>query len=142
MTRLGLRKLFAKLLCQLGRIAEIGIIYVRVLRDDRLDSAAHPVRGLALGQPDGLKQFVDVARPDLRDRQLSDGGVGVAFKRSRPLVAVLLAPGRPLRAYIGLGAFLERRCCALRFHRLGLLPCLAAFLHDVHAGCAAITLDA
>jgi hypothetical protein len=58
-----LRKLFAKLLCQLGRIAEIGIIYVRVLRDDRLDSAAHPVRGLALGQPDGLKQFVDVARP-------------------------------------------------------------------------------
>jgi hypothetical protein len=48
-----------------------------VLGDDRLDWAAHPVGGLALGHPDGLEQFVDVARLDLRDRQLPDSGVGV-----------------------------------------------------------------
>ena len=58
------------------------------------------------------------------------------------MVAVLLAPGPPLRAYIGLGAFLECRCCAVHFRRLGLLPRLAASLDDVHAGCAAIALHA
>ncbi len=103
-----LRKLFAELLCKFGGIPEIEIVDVCVLRNDRLNSAAHSIGSLALGHPDQLKQFVNVARLDLGDRQLSDCRIGISPKRGWPLVAVLLAPSRPLRPNVGLGAFLER----------------------------------
>ena len=73
---------------------------------------------------------------------MSDRGVSVSLERRRPLIAVLLAPSRPALAYVDFGAFLEGRqsdldLCGFRF--LARRPLL---LHDVDAGCAAITFDA
>jgi hypothetical protein len=141
MTRLGrFGKLFAELLCKFGGIPEIEIVDVCVLRNDRLNSAAHPIGSLALGHPDRLKQFVNVTRLDLGDRQLADCRIGISLKRGWPLVAVLLAPSRPLRPNVGLSAFLERWCRSLRFDSLGLLTGLAAFPDDVHPARTAVAL--
>jgi len=133
-------KLFAELLCQFGGIPEIEIVDVCVLRNDRLDSAANAIGSLALGHLDRLKQFVNVTRLDLGDRELADCRISISLKRGWPLVAVLLAPGRPLRPNVGLGAFLERWVRSLCFDGLRLLTGLAAFLDDVRAGHTAVAL--
>jgi hypothetical protein len=70
-----LGKLFAKLLGELGGIAEILVVDVNVLRDDRFDPAADTVGRFALGNPDWLEQIMDVARLDLGDREITDRGV-------------------------------------------------------------------
>ena len=75
----------------------ISVVDVDILGDDRFDAVADTVGGLAFRDPNRLKQVVDVAGPDLRDRQLSDRRVGVSFQRGGRLVVVLGAPRRPVR---------------------------------------------
>jgi hypothetical protein len=55
---------------------------------------------------------------------------------------MLFAPGQPVRADVGLGAFFEGRQHRLDFDRPRLLAGYALLLNDVDAWCAAITLHA
>ena len=50
--------LLAQLLGEFGRIAEIGVVNIDVLRDDRLDPSADTICRLALLNPNWPKQFV------------------------------------------------------------------------------------
>ena len=85
-------QLFTQLLGEFGWIAEIRIVDVHILCDDRFYPAAHPVCGLALGNPDRCEQIEYVARPDLDNCQGADRRIGIALERGRPLAAVFLAP--------------------------------------------------
>jgi len=100
-------KFLAQLFGERGRISKIGVVNIDVLRDDCFDPSADTIRRLALLNPDWPEQFVDVAGLDLRDREFSDRRVGVPFERRRPLIAMLLAPGRPALADVDFGAFLK-----------------------------------
>src|ERR1700726_1971908 len=92
------RKLFAQLFGEFGGISEIGVVNIDVFRDDRFDPSADSIGRLSFLKPDRPQHFVDVAGLDLRDRELSDRRVSVTFERRRPLIAVLLAPDRPMLA--------------------------------------------
>jgi hypothetical protein len=100
-------KLLAQLFGELSRISKIGVVNVDVFRDDLFDPSAGSISRLSLLNPGRPQQFVDVAGLDLRDREFSDNRVSAAFERRRPLIAVLLAPGRPMLANVGFGALLE-----------------------------------
>ena len=101
------RKLLPQLFGELGRISKIGVVYVDVLRDDRFDPPTDTIGCLSLLDPDWPKQFIDVAGLDLWDREFSDRRVDITFERRRPLITMLLAPGRPVLANVNFGALLE-----------------------------------
>jgi hypothetical protein len=48
-----------------------------------------------------------VAGLNLRDSEFPDCRIGVPFERRRPLITMLLAPGRPALANVDFGALLE-----------------------------------
>src|SRR5574337_809885 len=102
-------ELLAQLFGQLGWISKILVIDVNVLRDDRFNSPADTICRLALLYPDRSEQFVDVAGLDLWDGEFSDCRISVAFEGRGPLIAVLLAPGRPMLANVDFSALLEGR---------------------------------
>src|SRR6266851_8740508 len=94
-------KFLAQLFGEFGGISEFGIVHVDVLCDDRFDPSADTISCLSLLNPDRPQHFVDVTGFDLRDREFSDGRVSVPFERRRPLIAMLLAPSRPVPANVG-----------------------------------------
>src|SRR4029078_3484268 len=84
---------------------------------------------------------VDVAWFDLRDRQFVNGVVGVALQGGRPLVAMLLTPGRPVRPDVSFGAFLEGRQHHFCRYGFSLFACSSPLRADVNTSRAAITFD-
>jgi hypothetical protein len=135
-------KFLAQLFGELGRISEIGVVNVDVFRDDRFDPSADTIGRLSLLNPDRPQQFVDVAGLDLRDREFSDNRISVSLERRRPLIAVLLAPGRPVLAYVEFGALLEGRQSDLDLFGFRFLARRSLLLHDVDARRTAIAFDA
>jgi len=135
-------KFLAQLFGEFGGISKIGIVNIDILRDDRFDPSADTISCLSLLNPDRPQQFVDVAGFDLRDREFSDGRVSVPFERRRPLIAMLLAPGRPMLANVGFGTFLESGQSGRDLDCFRFLARRSLLLHDVDAGCAAIAFDA
>src|SRR5882724_1452260 len=131
-------KFLAQLLGELGWISKIGVVNIDIFRDDRFDPSADTIRRLALLNPDWPEQFVDVAGLDLRDREFSDRRVGVPFERRRPLITMLLAPGRPALANVDFGALLEGGQSDLDLYGFRFLTRSAFLLHDVDAGRTAI----
>ena len=135
-------KLLAQLFGEFGGISKIGVVNIDVLRDDRFDPSADTIGRLSLLNPDWPEQFVDVAGLDLRDREFSDSRVSVPFERRRPLITVLLAPGRPVLANVGFSALLEGGQSELDLYGFRFLARRSLLLHDVNARCAAIAFDA
>ena len=131
-------KLLAQLFGELGRISKIGVVNIDVLRDNRLDPSADTISCLSLLDPNWPEQFVDVAGLDLRDGEFPDRRVGVPFKRRRPLITMLLAPGRPALANVDFGALLECGQSDLDLYGFRFLTRRALLLNDVDARCTAI----
>src|SRR6476646_7343418 len=131
-------KLLAQLFGELGGISKIGVVDIDVLRDNRFDPSADTISCLSLLDPDWPKQLIDVAGLDLRDSEFSYRRIGISFERRRPLIAMLLAPGRPALANVDFGALLEIWQSYLDFCGFRFLTRRALLLHDVDARCTAI----
>src|SRR6266436_887793 len=135
-------KFLAELFGELGGISKIGVVNIDVLRDDRFDPSADTICRLALLNPNWPKQFVDIAGFNLRDGEFPDGRIGVSLERRRPLIAVLLAPGRPVLAYVDFGALLEGRQSDLDLFGFRFLARRSLLLHDVDARRTTIAFNA